>query len=55
MKAGDVICCEKDKIIERMTELAKQGVETDFKYEYKGRFGLWLEVKRVSKKGVIAC
>lgn len=49
MKKGDLIRCrDADDMIETMTELAKHGIETDFRYGTKdGKLGLWLEVIEV--------
>lgn len=51
MKKGDLIRCrDADDMIKTMTELAKHGIETDFRYETKdGKLGLWLEVIKVIK------
>lgn len=50
MEIGDTIeCANADDMIEIMQELAKQGIETDFMYEKKGKRGLWLIVTKVSK------
>lgn len=51
MKKGDLIGCrDADDMIKTMTELAKHGIETDFRYGTKdGKLGLWLEVIKVIK------
>ena len=49
LKVGDTIkCANADDMINTMTELAKEGIETDFMYEKDGKKGLWLEVIRVN-------
>lgn len=45
LKVGDTIqCTDADDAINYMTELAKEGIETDFLYKKNGVEGLWLEV-----------
>lgn len=49
LKVGDTIkCANADDMINTMTELAKEDIETDFMYEKDGKKGLWLEVIRVN-------
>lgn len=48
LKKGDTIqCADVDETINTMTDLAKNGVETDFLYKKNGVSGLWLEVLNV--------
>lgn len=48
LKKGDIIqCADADDAINTMTDLAKNGVETDFLYKKNGVSGLWLEVLNV--------
>lgn len=45
LKIGDTIKCSSvDEAIDLMTELAKEGTETDFMHEKDGETGLRLEV-----------
>lgn len=45
LNIGDTIRCrDKDDMVDYMMALAKEGVETDFQYEMKGRRGYWLVV-----------
>ena len=47
LKVGDTIECNTpNKMVELMTELAKDDIETDFLYEKDGKKGYWLEVKK---------
>jgi hypothetical protein len=49
LKVGDTIKCSNAKeVIEVMTELAKENIETEFLNEKDGQKGLWLEVKKSS-------
>lgn len=51
LKVGDTIkCADKDDMVETMTKLSKEGIETDFLYQINGDEGLYLEVIRVKKK-----
>ncbi len=50
LKKGDTIqCSSADDMIEVMTGLAKEGIETDFVYKKNDMRGLWLEVIEVKK------
>lgn len=50
LKKGDTIqCASADDMITLMTELAKEGVETDFVYKKNGMRGFYLEVIEVKK------
>lgn len=51
LNVGDTIkCADADDCINTMSELAKEGIETDFLYEKDGVKGIWLIVERVEKK-----
>lgn len=51
LKNGDIIKChDADEMIELMTELARQNVETDFMYEHNGVKGHYLIVTKVSRR-----
>ena len=42
---GDVLKCkDRDDMINTMHDLAMEGIETELRYEYRGKRGLWLEV-----------
>lgn len=48
MRVGDTIKCnDADDLIKTMTELAKEGIETDFVYEKDRMKGLWLEITKI--------
>jgi hypothetical protein len=48
LKIGDTIQFEDaDDMIDTHTQLAVQGVETDFVYEKEGEKGYWLEVLKI--------
>lgn len=48
LQIGDTIqCANPADMVNTMTELAKEGVDTDFLYEKDGEKGLWLELKGV--------
>lgn len=48
LHVGDIIrCSDAEEMIDLMTELAQQDIETDFLYEHSGKKGLWLEVLKV--------
>lgn len=45
IEVGDVIKCkDRDDMISTMHDLIMEGIETEFRYEYRGGKGLWLEV-----------
>lgn len=51
VKVGDIITCYgNEDAVNRMLELAKVGVETDFLYVKDGKHGIWLEVVKVISK-----
>lgn len=50
IKVGDTIKCrDKDDMVNTLTDLAREGIETDFMYEKDGENGLWLVVTDVVK------
>ena len=45
LSVGDVLKCkDRDDMISTMHDLIMEGIETEFRYEYRGEKGLWLEV-----------
>lgn len=45
IEVGDVIKCkDRDDMISTMHDLIMEGIETEYRYEYRGEKGLWLEV-----------
>ena len=45
ISVGDVLKCkDRDDMINTMHDLIMEGIETEFRYEYLGEKGLWLEV-----------
>lgn len=47
LKVGDTIkCSTPHEMVDLMTELAKEDIETDFVYEKDGKKGYWLEIKK---------
>ena len=45
IEVGDVLKCkDRDDMINTMHDLIMEGIETEFRYEYRGEKGLWLEV-----------
>ena len=51
LKVGDTIkCANADDMINTMTELAKEDIETDFMYEKNGEQGFFLEVLKVNRR-----
>ena len=51
MNVGDTIKChDEDDMIRAMTELAREGIETDFVYEKDGKKGFWLEVTDIKER-----
>lgn len=45
---GDYIQChDPEDMIDTMTDLAQEDIETDFVYERDGVRGLWLEVTKI--------
>ena len=45
---GDVLKCkDRDDMINTMHDLAMEGIETEFRYEYLGKTGLYLEVMHI--------
>lgn len=52
LSIGDTIkCADKEDCVNMMSELAKEGVETDFLYEKDGERGFWLEVEKAMEDG----
>jgi len=50
MKVGDLIkCASPNDAVNRMCELAKQGIYTDFEYMVQGERGLWLVVEKIDE------
>ena len=50
LKVGDTIkCSDADEMVEIMTDLAKYGIITDFRYEMDGEQGFWLIVEKVGE------
>lgn len=48
LEVGDTIkCSTKEELVEWMTTLAKDDIETDFLYEKDGEKGYWLVVEKV--------
>lgn len=48
LKVGDTIKFESPHLmVDKMVELAKKDIETEFIYEKDGKKGYWLEVKKV--------
>lgn len=51
LKVGDTIkCANADDMINTMTELAKEDIETDFMYKKNGEQGFFLEVLNVDRR-----
>ncbi len=49
MNIGDTIKCnDTDDMIETMSKLLKDGIESEFLYEKDGIKGLWLEIVAVA-------
>lgn len=51
LKKGDTIKCSKDEIVDIMTSLQEEGIETDFMYEKDGEKGYWLVITKVEPLG----
>lgn len=52
LKIGDTIqCSTSEEMVDLMTTLVKEGIDTDFRYEKDGEKGLWLEVIEVMEDG----
>ena len=50
LKIGDTIqCADADDLIDTMTELAQNGVITDWTFEKDGQKGLWLVVEEIEE------
>ena len=50
LKIGDTIqCADVDDLIDTMTELAQNGVITDWTFEKDGQKGLWLVVEEIEE------
>ncbi len=50
LKVGDTIkCSTADEAIKYMTNLALEGIETDFEYGHDGQKGIWLRVLKVEE------
>lgn len=48
LKPGDTIkCSNADEMIKVSTELGKEDIQTDFKYEKNGEKGYWLIITSV--------
>lgn len=51
MNIGDTIeCNDADDMIETMSKLLKDGIESEFLYEKDGAKGLWLKVISVEQR-----
>ena len=51
LKIGDTIKChDANDMINTMTDLAQEGIDSDFVYEKDGKKGYWLEITKT--KGV---
>lgn len=49
-EVGDIILCTgQEDMLQVMTDLAKQGIFTDFMYEKDGMEGFWLIVERLKE------
>lgn len=51
LRKGDTIKCSEDEIVDVMTSLQEEGIETDFMYEKDGKRGYWLLITRVEPLG----
>ena len=52
LKVGDTIkCAISEEMVDIMMALAKEGIDTDFRYEKDGEHGLWLEIVEVMEDG----
>lgn len=50
LKVGDTIkCLNANEMVDYMTELAKNGVYTDFLYEKDGEKGYWLVIEKIDE------
>lgn len=50
LKVGDTIqCSDANEMVDYMTELAKNGIYTDFLYEKDGEKGYWLVVEKIDE------
>ena len=52
MNIGDTIKCNDDDMIETMSELLKDGIESEFLYEKDGIKGLWLKIVALRKADI---
>lgn len=53
MNIGDTIKCnDADDIIETMSKLLKDGIESEFLYEKDGIKGLWLKIVALRKADI---
>lgn len=51
LKVGDTIKYkDADDMLETMTELARQHIDTDFLYEKDGQKGYWLIITKVGRR-----
>lgn len=50
LKVGDTIkCSDANEMVDYMTELAKNGIYTDFMHEKDGEKGYWLVVEKIDE------
>lgn len=50
LKVGDTIqCADADDMVNTMTDLARNNVQTDFMYEKDGQKGFWLVVEKMGE------
>lgn len=48
LKVGDTIKChDADEMIEIMTALSQEDIQTDFMYHKDGQDGFWLKVEKI--------
>lgn len=51
MKVGDTIKCnDANDMINTMTDLAQEGIESDFVYEKDGKKGYWLVITKIKAR-----
>lgn len=50
LNVGDTIqCADADDMVNTMTDLARNNVQTDFMYEKDGQKGFWLVVEKIGE------
>jgi hypothetical protein len=55
MQQGDVIrCTDKEELIRVDSSLCQQGYNTDFRYEYEGEHGLFIEILTEPSEAAVA-